>query len=258
MGKLDGKVALITGAGSGIGRATALLFAEEGARVVVADYVAAGGGETVKMIREAAGEAIFVEVDVSKAVDVQKMIKATLDAYGRIDVLYNNAGIMGKYVFTADMAEKDWDRIIEINLRGVFLGSKYAIPVMLAQGGGIIVNTASTAGIIGLPGQPAYCASKAAVIQLTKTAALEYADQNIRVNCICPGGIITPMSQPSDLSEAMPPFRQSQPMRRMAGPEEVARAALYLACDDSSFVTGTALTVDGGWTAGIPKSRPRK
>jgi len=259
MGKLDGKVALITGAGSGIGRATALLFVKEGAKVVVVDYVPEGGEETVKMIREAGGEAIFIDADVSKAADVERMIKTTVDKYGRIDILYNNAGIMGAYAFTADTPEKKWDTILNINLKGVFLGSRHAIPVMLNQGGGVIINTASTAGMLGLPGLPAYCASKAGVIQLTKTIALEYADQNIRVNCICPGGILTPMSRPPDAADAVqPPFRQSQPMRRFGEPEEVARAALYLASDDSSYVTGAALVVDGGWATGIPKARPRK
>jgi len=257
MGKLDGKVALITGAGSGIGRATALLFVSEGAKVVVADYVPEGGEETVKMIGEAGGDAIFVEVDVSKTADVQRMIKATVDTYGRVDILYNNAGVMGKYIFTADTAEQDWDRIINTNLKGVFLGSKYVIPVMLNQGGGVIINTASTAGLIGLPGLLAYGASKAGVIQLTKTIALEYADQNIRVNCICPGGILTPMSAPPPAGDPEPPFRQPLAMGRLAEPEEIAKAALYLACDDSAYVTGIALTVDGGWTTGIPKARPR-
>ncbi|MCX5998729.1 MAG: glucose 1-dehydrogenase [Chloroflexi bacterium] len=258
MGKLDGKVAVITGAGSGIGRASALLFAQEGAKVVVADYVAAGGEETTRMVKQAGGQAVFVYTDVSRMADVQNMLKTASDTYGRIDVLYNNAGVMGKYVFTADMSEQAWDEIIGTNLKGVFLGSKCVIPIMLAQGGGVIVNTASTAGIIGLPGLPAYCASKAGVIQLTKTMALEYADRNIRINCICPGGIATPMSMPTSPDAPPPPFGQPQPMRRFGGPEEVARAALYLVSSDSSYVTGIALTVDGGWVAGIPKARPKK
>jgi NAD(P)-dependent dehydrogenase (short-subunit alcohol dehydrogenase family) len=258
MGKLEGKVALITGAGSGIGRATALLFVKEGAKVAVADYVPAGGRETVRMIKKAKGEAIFIDADVSKTADVERMIKTTLGKYGRIDILYNNAGVMGAYAFTADTPDKKWDNILNTNLKGVFLGSKYVIPVMLNQGGGVIINTASTAGMIGLPGLPAYCASKAGVIQLTKTMALEYADQNIRVNCICPGGILTAMAQPPGPGEPPPPFRQSQPMRRFGQPEEIARAALYLACDDSSYVTGAALVVDGGWATGLAKARPKK
>jgi NAD(P)-dependent dehydrogenase (short-subunit alcohol dehydrogenase family) len=257
MGKLAGKVALITGAGSGIGRATALLFAREGARIVVSDVVPQGGNETVDMIKKSGGQAVFVESDVSRWADVQKMVATTLDAYGQLDILYNNAGIMGKYIMTADTPEEVWDRIVDINLKGVFLGSKCVIPVMLRQGGGVIVNTASTAGMIGLPGLPAYCASKAAVIQLTKTMALEYADKNIRVNCICPGGITTPMAAGYD-ADNPPPFKQSQAMRRFGQPEEVAKVALYLASDDSSFVTGTSAVVDGGWTAGIPKAKPKK
>ncbi len=156
MGKLDGKVALITGAGSGIGRASALLFAKEGARVVVADFVPEGGHETVKLIKEAGGEAIFVEVNVSKSPDVQRMIKSAVDAYGRLDIVFNNAGIQGKFIMTADLAEDAWNSIIATNLTGAFLGSKYAVQAMLKQGGGVIINTASTAGLIGLPGMPAY------------------------------------------------------------------------------------------------------
>ena len=257
MGKLAGKVALITGAGSGIGRATALLFAKEGARIVVDDIVPQGGNETVRMIKEAAGQAVFVEADVSKSPDVQKMVRLALATYGQLDILFNNAGVMGKYIMTADTPEDVWDNIIATNLRGVFLGSKYAIPIMLSQGGGIIVNTASSAGMIGLPGLPAYCTSKAGVIHLTKTMALEYADKNIRINCICPGGITTPLSAGFD-SNNPPPFKQAQAMRRFGQPEEVAKVALYLACDDSSFVTGTSIVIDGGWTAGIPKARPKK
>jgi len=254
MGKLDRKVALITGAGSGIGRATALLFSQEGAKVVVVDYVSQGGQETVRGIKEAGGEAIFVEADVSQAVDVKRMIKSAMDTYGRVDILYNNAGVQGPWMFTTEVSEEDWDSTVNTNLKGVFLGCKYVIPVMLDQGGGVIINTASTAGLVGLPGLPAYCASKAGVILLTKTISLEYADRDIRVNCICPGGILTGMTPAAGFE---PTFRQSQPMRRFAGPEEIARAALYLACEDSAYVTGIALTVDGGWTAGMVKSRPK-
>jgi len=258
MGKLDGKTALITGSASGIGRATALLFSKEGASVVVADFVVDGGEETVRMIKEAGGEAIFVEADVRRAADVKKMIQTAVGSYGRIDILYNNAGVQGKWVFAGDTPDEEWDRIIDTNLKGVFLGSKYVLPVMLDQGGGVIVSTASTAGLVGLPGLPVYCASKAGVILLTKAMALEYADRNIRVNCICPGGIRTPMSAPPPPGEPGPSFRQPQPMRRFGEPEEIAKAALYLACDDSAFVTGMALTVDGGWTAGFAKIPPKR
>jgi len=258
MAKLDGKTALITGSASGIGRATALLFSEEGARVVVADFVVEGGDETVRMIRESGGEAVFIEADVRRAEDVKKMIRAAVDVYGRIDILYNNAGVQGKWIFAGDTPDEEWDRIIDTNLKGVFLGSKYVLPVMLEQGGGVIINTASTAGLIGLPGLPVYCASKAGVIQFTRTMALEYAERNIRVNCICPGGIRTPMSAPPPPGEAGPTFSHPFPMRKFGGPEEIAKAALYLACDDSAYVTGIALTVDGGWTAGLPKRPPKK
>ena len=252
MGKLDGKVALITGAASGIGRATALLFAEEGAKVAVADYVPLGGQETVRMIKEARGEAIFIEVDVSKAADVERMVKTTVDTYGRIDILHNNAGIQGPFALVAELAEEDWDSVINTNLKGVFLGSKYAIPIMLKQGGGVIINTTSAAGIVGIPSVSAYCASKGGVIQLTKAMALEYAKQNIRVNCICPGGTQTPMMElwmPVDAA-AQEAFMQVLPAGRMIQPEEIARAALYLACDDSSSVIGSVLVVDRGWTIG--------
>ena len=250
MGKLDEKVALITGAGSGIGRATALLFAGEGARVAVADCVPAGGQETVRMIKEAGGEAIFIEVDVSKAADVERMVKTTVDTYGRIDILHNNAGIQGAFTPTTDLKEEDWDTIINTNLKGIFLGSKYAIPVMLNQGGGVIVNTTSAAGIVGIPYVAAYCASKGGVIQLTKSMALEYATQNIRINCVCPGGVQTPMMEqwiPVE-AEARQAFMQGLPGGRAIQPEEIARAVLFLACDDSSSAMGSVLVIDRGWT----------
>ncbi|HWR71021.1 MAG TPA: SDR family oxidoreductase [Dehalococcoidia bacterium] len=263
MGKLAGKVAVITGAGSGIGRASALLFAKEGAKIVVADFVPPGGHETVKMIKEAGGDAIFVEVNVSKSAEVQRMILAAVDTYGRLDIMFNNAGIQGKFIMTADLAEEAWNSIVATNLTGAFLGSKYAIQVMLKQGGGVIINTASTAGLIGLPGMPAYAASKAGIIQLTKVMALEYADKNIRVNCICPGGIVTPLSRitadPATLKpEDFPPYRHVKAMPRFGDPEEVAKTALYLASDDSSFVTGTVTVVDGGMSAGVAKTPPKK
>lgn len=258
MGRLEGKASLITGAGAGIGRATALLFAREGARVMVADFVPAGGHETVKMIREAGGEGAFVEADVSKPADVRMMVTRTVEAFGRLDILFNNAGIQGKFAMTADTPEEVWDRVFATNLKSVFLGSKYAIPQMLEQGGGVIISTASAAGVIGLPGTGAYGASKAGIIHLTRTMALEYADRNIRVNCISPGTIMTAMSPGAIDPENVPPFHQSQAMRRFAQPDEVAAVALFLASNDSSFVTGTNTVVDGGYTAGIPKLKPKK
>jgi len=254
MGKLDGKVALITGAASGIGRATALLFAKEEAKIAVADYVPAGGQETVKMIQKAGGDAVFIEADVSQAANVERMVKTTVNAYGQIDILFNNAGVGQTGDSMVETTEDEWDRVLNINLKGVFLCSKYAIPVMLDQGGGVIINTASIAGLVGLPGIPAYGVSKAGVIQLTRMMAAEYGRQNIRVNCICPGAIQTPMTE--SVSLPMDAYIQVQFLNRTGQPEDIARAALYLASDDSSFVTGVALVVDGGWTVSPRMPRP--
>jgi NAD(P)-dependent dehydrogenase (short-subunit alcohol dehydrogenase family) len=245
VGKLDGKVALITGAGSGIGRATAVLFAREGARVAVADCVPAGGQETVGMIKKAGGEALFIEADVSKAVHVERMVKTTVDTYGRIDILYNHAGINSPIAPIADITEEDWDLVLGTNLKSVFLGTKYVIPVMLEQGGGVIVNTASIMGTGAQVYISPYCVSKAGIILLTKATSAEYAKQNIRVNCICPGFIATPMTEPW-----LPTIQMDRtPPGRAGLPEHIARAALYLASDDSEYVTGTSLVVDGGYSA---------
>ena len=254
MGKLDGKVAIITGAGSGIGRATALLFAKEGAKVVIADNVVSGGEETLTMIRESGGEACFVKTDVSVELDIKNMIKTALDNYGKLDILFNNAGIFEERAPTHETSVATWDRVISINLRGVFMGMKYAIPEMLKIGGGAIINTSSVAGLISVPNQPSYCASKGGVLQLTKAAALDYATQNIRVNCICPGFLWTPMQESAlestgDIEEAKRQTIEMSPAGRLGTPEEIAQAALFLACDDSSFITGIALPVDGGFTA---------
>ncbi len=250
-GKLQDKVAVITGAASGIGRATALLFAREGARVVVADWDKSGGSRIAEEIVEAGGEAVFVRTDVSQADDVRSLINAAVEAYGRLDVLFNNAGVEGELVPTADCSLENWDRVISINLKGVFLGMKYAIPHMVSNGGGTIINNASVAGVVGFAGLPAYCASKGGVIQLTKAAALEYAKAGLRVNAICPGVIATPMVERvlGDSEEMKKTFEALEPVGRFGTAEEVARLALFLAAEDSSFCTGAPFIVDGGFVA---------
>ncbi len=249
--RLAGKVAIVTGGGSGIGRASALLFSREGATVVVADWEEEGGSGAVKEIVASGGRAIFAKTDVSKEDDVRNMIAAAVRTYGRLDVLFNNAGIEGEMgVLTGDHSLELWNRVIAVNLTGTFLGCRYAIPEMLKGGGGSIVNNASVAGLVGFAGIPAYCASKGGVVQLTRTAALEYATQGIRVNCLCPGVIDTPMvrrAAPDETARAA--FAQLQPVGRMGQPEEVAALALFLASDEASFVTGAAIPVDGGFVA---------
>lgn len=250
-GKLQDRVAVITGAASGIGRATALLFAREGARVVVADWDESGGSRIAAEIVEAGGESVFVRTDVSRPDDVQSLINAAVEAYGRLDVLFNNAGVEGELVPTADCSLENWDRLIGINLKGVFLGMKYAIPHMIGNGGGSIINNASVAGVVGFANLPAYCASKGGVIQLTKTAALEYAKAGVRVNAICPGVIATPMVERvlGDSEEMKKSFEALEPVGRFGTAEEVARLALFLATEDSSFCTGAPFFVDGGFVA---------
>ena len=248
---LDGKVALVTGGASGIGRATALTFAREGAKLIIADMNVDGGQQTVHMITENGGAATFVQVDVSNATAVEAMISTAVETYGRVDCAYNNAGVGSRErASLADYPEDDWHRIIAINLTGVWLCMKYEIPQMLQQGGGTIVNTASIAGLIGLPTTSAYVASKHGVVGLTRTAALEYAKQGIRVNCVCPGYIRTPMNQRAmDDPDRMAQIIASEPIGRMGEPEEIAETVVWLCSDASSFVTGHTMTVDGGYMA---------
>ena len=249
--KLKGKVALITGAGSGMGKATALLFASEGAKVAAADISEAAVESVAREIRKAGGEAIAIGADVAKSEDVQRMVAATVERLGPPNVLYNNAGIEGESEFPRrDASEAAFDKVIAINLRGVFLGMKYVLPHMVKLGAGSVINQASIAGMIAIRGGAAYCASKAGVIALTRVAALEYGRYNIRVNCICPGAIETPMAE--RIRQGEPP-RPSSVKRisvfdRMGLPEEIAKVALFLASDDSSFATGAPFVIDAGWT----------
>jgi NAD(P)-dependent dehydrogenase (short-subunit alcohol dehydrogenase family) len=250
-GRVKGKVALVTGGASGIGRATALTFAREGAKLIIADMNEAGGHQTVHMITEQGGQAIFVRTDVSQAVEVQALISQAVATYGRLDCAHNNAGISGGgRALTAEYAEDMWHQVIAVNLTGVWLCMRYEIPQMLSQGSGAIVNTASVAGLIGARGLAAYVASKHGVVGLTKTAALEYAQQGIRVNCVCPGYIQTPMTAPGmEDPERMALMLASEPVGRMGHPEEVAETVVWLCSDAASFVTGHIMTVDGGYVA---------
>jgi NAD(P)-dependent dehydrogenase (short-subunit alcohol dehydrogenase family) len=247
---LKDKVALVTGGSSGIGRAAALLFAREGAKVAVADIDAAGGEETVSRIAKEGGEARFMKTNISKAAEVEALIKSIVTAYGRLDCAFNNAGILGDIVSVADHQEEMWDRTFQTNLKGTWLCMKYEIPQMLAQGKGAIVNTTSTAGVlIGSPFRSAYAASKAGIVSLSKSAALEYAEQGLRVNALCPSHTRTPLLEQffKLRPELEANFIAQTPMGRIAAPEEVAEGALWLCSDASSFVTGQVLVVDGGY-----------
>jgi len=249
MGKMEGKVALVTGAGAGIGRAAALAFAREGARVVVSDVVADGGEETVKQIKDARGEAIFVQIDVSKSAEVEAMVKKTVDSYGRLDYAANNAGVNGPITALTDCPEEEWDKVMGINLKGVWLCMKYEIPEMLKNGGGAIVNTASMAGIVGFPFQTPYVSSKHGVVGLTKTAALDFGKRGIRINAVCPGVIHTTMVQSllDNIPDIIESLNNQAPVGRIGQPEEIAEAIIWLCSDAASFVTGHALAVDGGY-----------
>ena len=248
-GILSDKVSLITGAGSGIGRASA--FAREGAQVVVSDVNAEGGEETVSRISEIGGQAIFVAADVSRAAEVAALVQSTVQQYGRLDCALNNAGVSGGQGLIHEYSEDDWDRVIDINLKGVWLCLKYEIIQMLEQGGGSIVNTASIMGLVGGSRSPSYGASKHGVVGLTRNAAVQYAQSGIRVNAVCPGYIRTPMTEQGSL---LGPGNEERiiarhPIGRLGAPQEIAETVVWLCSDAASFVTGHAMTVDGGYVA---------
>ena len=251
-----GKVALITGGGGGIGRASAIGFAGRGAKVVVVDLDATAGEASAELVRQRGGDARFVRADVTKSAEVQNYVKATLDAYGAIDCFFNNAGIEGKWAHTAEYDEEMFDAVIGVNVKGVFLGLRHVLPVMLQQKRGAIVNTASVAGIVATPGMPAYVASKHAVIGLTKTAAGEVARQGIRVNAVCPGPVDTRMIHsleaqlnPADPASVSRRYQSAIPLGRYVMPEEIANTVLFLCSDLASAITGAQYVVDGGRTA---------
>ena len=250
--ELQNKVAIVTGGTSGIGRDTAVLFAKEGAKVVVAGRREVEGQETTDLIRAAGGEGIFVQTDVSKTAAVQTLLQKTIDKYGRLDIAFNNAGVEGNWVPIAEQPEDDWDRTIAINLKGVWLCLKYELQQMLKQGrGGAIVNMSSVAGWIGSAGAATYCATKHGVIGLTKSAALENATKGIRINAVCPAVIETPMGERIFGAPEMNKFALGlHPIGRFGKPTEVAEAVLWMCSDRASFMTGQSLVLDGGFLAG--------
>jgi len=248
VGRLNNKVAIVTGAARGTGRVAAILFAKEGAKVIVADIDADGGEETVNAIKEADGNAIFIKADVSQEEDVKSMIRKAVDIYGKLDVLYNNAGITGKATSIMESTEEEWQKVLAVDLKSVWLGMKYAIPEMLKVGKGSIINTASIAAVRGLPNLPAYAAAKGGVLSLSRATAIEYASKDIRVNCINPSPIASPMVQ-SFSDDAQMTFLAAIPRHKLATMEEIAQVALFLASDEASHVTGQAWGIDGGMEA---------
>lgn len=253
-GKLEGRVALISGIATGLGRAGALLFAAEGAAVVGLDVDADGAATTVADITDRGGTAAVVPGDVSRADDVQRAVGTAVDRFGKLDALWANAGI-GVFKDVIDTTEAEWDRIIGVNLKGAYLMAHFGIPELRRAGGGTMVLTASTSAVVGSPRWAAYCATKGGMLMLCRAMALDHAADGIRINCVCPGSIESPLleqdmrSRGVPIAEAIEEDRRAHPMQRIGRPDEVARAALFLSCDDSSFTTGSSLFVDGGYAA---------
>lgn len=248
---LKNRVALVTGAGSGIGRATALAFARAGARVVASDIATTGLDETIQLIEEDHHKAIGVRADVSKDADMRRVVEEAMGMFGRLDFAHNNAGIEGATAPLVSYPEDVFDKVLSVNLKGVWLGMKHEIPRILESGGGAIVNTASIAGLVGFPNAIAYTAAKHGVVGLTRAAALEYGKQGIRVNAVCPGVIATPMIDRATASDPrmLDALKAGHPIGRLGRPEEIANAVVWLCSSEASFVTGHALTIDGGWVA---------
>jgi len=252
-GRLTEKVALITGAGGGQGRAAAVFFAREGAKVVVTDVKVDGGEETVRLVRAAGGQAAFHAADVSQAAQVEAAVLFTVTTYGSLNILYNNAAVLHrKDTVVTNLDEEIWDQVIDVNLKGVYLGCKYGVPEIIKAGGGSVINAASVAGLLGIGNVHAYTATKGGVIALTRAVAMAYASQKIRCNVICPGAVDTPMMS-HVLHGSNPKLRQgferSHPIGRLGTPEDIAALALFLASDESSWITGSVFTADGGFSA---------